>query len=93
MYIRRKVFSLLQDETGEERYFSTTEFVNSSNLKEFSNKEKDEFREDMVKGIKKGSNISKAVTLLSSAGGGAIGYYGAKSLGKNKLAGTLIVFL
>jgi hypothetical protein len=26
MYIRRKVFSLLQDETGEERYFSTTEF-------------------------------------------------------------------
>jgi len=26
MYIRRKVFSLLQDENGEERYFSTTEF-------------------------------------------------------------------
>lgn len=25
MYIRRKVFSLLYDETGEERYFSTTE--------------------------------------------------------------------
>lgn len=25
MYIRRKVFSLLQDETGEERYFSTTD--------------------------------------------------------------------
>ena len=25
MYIRRKVFSLLHDETGEERYFSTTE--------------------------------------------------------------------
>lgn len=24
MYIRRKVFSFLQDETGEERYFSTT---------------------------------------------------------------------
>lgn len=27
MYIRRKVFSLLQDENGEERYFSTTEFT------------------------------------------------------------------
>ena len=27
MYIRRKVFSLLQDETGEERYFSTTDIV------------------------------------------------------------------
>ena len=26
MYIRRKVFSLLQDENGEEKYFSTTEF-------------------------------------------------------------------
>ena len=25
MYIKRKVFSLLQDETGEERYFSTTD--------------------------------------------------------------------
>lgn len=27
MYIRRKVFSLLQDEMGEERYFSTTDIV------------------------------------------------------------------
>ena len=27
MYIRRKVFSLLQDENGEERYFSTTDIV------------------------------------------------------------------
>ncbi len=27
MYIRRKVFSLLQDEYGEERYYSTTEFT------------------------------------------------------------------
>lgn len=27
MYIRRKVFSLLQDETGEERYFSTREIL------------------------------------------------------------------
>ena len=26
MYIRRKVFSLLQDENGEERYFSTTDY-------------------------------------------------------------------
>ena len=27
MYIRRKVFSLLQDENGEERYFSTREIL------------------------------------------------------------------
>lgn len=28
MYIRRKVFSVIEDESGKERYFSTTEFVN-----------------------------------------------------------------
>lgn len=28
MYIRRKVFSVYTDELGEERYFSTTDFVN-----------------------------------------------------------------
>jgi hypothetical protein len=31
MEIRRKVFSLLEDENGEERYYSTTEFALSSN--------------------------------------------------------------
>ena len=33
MYIRRKVFSLLQDETGEEKYYSTTD-VTLDNLEE-----------------------------------------------------------
>ena len=57
MYIRRKVFSLLQDETGEERYFSTTdvtleneeertfsvaEDAESLEEKDFSNKKKEE---------------------------------------------------
>lgn len=28
MYIRRKVFSVIKDENGEEKYFSTTEFLN-----------------------------------------------------------------
>lgn len=28
MYIRRKVFSIITDENGEERLFSTTEFIN-----------------------------------------------------------------
>ena len=28
MYIRRKVFSVITDEYGDERYFSTTEFIN-----------------------------------------------------------------
>jgi hypothetical protein len=30
MYIRRKVFSVLQDESGEERLFSTTEYLDES---------------------------------------------------------------
>lgn len=57
MYIRRKVFSLLQDETGEERYFSTTdvtleneeertfsvaEDAESLEEKDFSDKKKEE---------------------------------------------------
>ena len=43
MYIRRKVFSLLQDETGEERYFSTTEFELENGLDEryYSDDEED----------------------------------------------------
>lgn len=41
MYIRRKVFSVLLDENGEERLFSTTEFVDEEtylNQKEFGEK-------------------------------------------------------
>lgn len=40
MYIRRKVFSLLQDETGEERYFSTNEItLEDAEQRIFSKKE------------------------------------------------------
>ena len=46
MEIRRKVFSLLQDENGEERYYSTTkfkmEFDEETGEKMFSEKEKEE---------------------------------------------------
>jgi hypothetical protein len=34
MYIRRKVFSKLQTEDGQERYFSTTEFTLMSDAEE-----------------------------------------------------------
>lgn len=47
MYIRRKVFSLLQDsETGEEKYFSTTN-INLEDAEEriFSINEEDEAEE------------------------------------------------
>lgn len=40
MYIRRKVFSLLQDEMGEERYFSTTDItLEDAEQRIFSKKE------------------------------------------------------
>lgn len=34
MYIRRKVFSLIQNEAGEERYFSTTDFELDNGMEE-----------------------------------------------------------
>lgn len=43
MYIRRKVFStFINEETGEERLFSTTE-IDGAEVKEFSDKEKPNF--------------------------------------------------
>lgn len=44
MYIRRKVFSKFQDEDGQERYFSTTEYTLISELeqREFSKKDDDD---------------------------------------------------
>ena len=38
MYIRRKVFSLMKDENGEERYFSTTEISNKEEKESKSRK-------------------------------------------------------
>lgn len=47
MYIRRKVFSKLQTEDGQERYFSTTEFtlMSEAEQREFSKKNDDEEEE------------------------------------------------
>ena len=63
MEIRRKVFSLLEDENGEERYYSTTEFEmefdEETGEKMFSEKEE-------KKGMSKGGKIA-----LGVAGGAA----------------------
>ena len=68
MYIRRKVFSLLQDETGEERYYSTTNFdLNVVEERNFANKEKE----------KKG--LSTAAKIGIGTAGGIVG---AKCVGK-----------
>ncbi len=59
MEIRRKVFSLLQDENGEERYYSTTEFEmefdEETGEKMFSEKEE-------KNGMSKGGKIALGVT-------------------------------
>ena len=51
MYIRRKVFSKLQTEDGQERYFSTTEFtlMSEAEQREFSKKKESEPKEEEEK--------------------------------------------
>ena len=72
MYIRRKVFSLLHDETGEERYFSTTE-INLEEERIFSVDEEDEEKSH------RGRNI--ALGTAAALGTTAATIYGAKKLG------------
>ena len=76
MYIRRKVFSLLQDETGEERYFSTTEFDLDVEERSFADKED--------KGEKK-KGLSTAAKVGAGAAATAAGIIGARYAGKSLL--------
>lgn len=73
MYIRRKVFSLLEDVDGEARYFSTTEFelTDGSEERYYSDDEK------------KGMSKAAKVALGTGAGLAAVagGIYGGKKLG------------
>lgn len=49
MYIRRKVFSILQDEMGEERYFSTTDFELEDSFDERFYSEDDTVKKNIFK--------------------------------------------
>lgn len=75
MYIRRKVFSLLQDETGEERYFSTTDFDLDVDERVFAEAEEEE-----PKKLSKGAKI--ALGTAGALGTTAAGIVGAKYAGK-----------
>lgn len=79
MYIRRKVFSLLNVE-GEDRYFSTTDYVNAGEgeVKLFS--EKKEEREPLAK-----AKNRVALKDLGTLGGSVMGAHYAKKAG-NKAA-------
>ena len=73
MYVRRKVFSLLEDVDGEVRYFSTTDFelTDGSEERYYSDDEK------------KGMSKAAKVALGTGAGLAAVagGIYGAKKGG------------
>lgn len=81
MYIRRKVFSLLQDENGEERYFSTTDItLEDAEQRIFS--VKDEEEEEKPKKRSKLSNYDShrglGRSVILGGLGGAIGGYASK---------------
>ena len=95
MYIRRKVFSLLQDETGEERYFSTTDVTleneeerifsvaeDAESLEEKDSSDKKVDLEDIesYKGLKRA--LAAGLTGLDSGGGLVGGYIGKKTADK-----------
>lgn len=94
MYIRRKIFSLLQDETGEERYFSTTnitledaeERIFSITEDEVSEKEFSDKKEVSLEDVKSHKGLKRALAAgllgLDSGGGLVGGFVGKKAANK-----------
>jgi exopolyphosphatase/pppGpp-phosphohydrolase len=79
MYIRRKVFSVLQDESGEERYFSTTDYVYDDRM----------FSEDgEKKPLSRGAKIAIGTAGTAALAAGSI--YGAKKLGQHIIKNTKV---
>jgi len=72
MYIRRKVFSLLQDENGEERYFSTTEFEDERLYTSRNNPKKVKRKRDHARAERK--RLRKEQQLKESLGEGSTIY-------------------
>jgi hypothetical protein len=81
MYIRRKVFTKFQTESGEERYFSTTEYTmteDSEGIRYFSkcdddnNSKEDEHdkpkKKSVAKKIALGAGITAGTTLAGAKG-------------------------
>lgn len=62
MYIRRKVFSKLQTEDGQERYFSTTEFTLMSEVEQREFSRRSNLKDDLKKALKDG-DVEKVMKL------------------------------
>lgn len=69
MYIRRKVFSKFKNEAGEERYFSTTEYIISEDR--LYSKCSDDDSEEDVKPKKKKKNVGKKVAIGTGIAAGS----------------------
>lgn len=82
MYIRRKVFSLLQDEMGEERYFSTTEFELEDGLDERYYSDDEGMSTGAKVGIGAGATAATTAAALMAAKKGAFGGKIQKEVGK-----------
>lgn len=79
MYIRRKVYSLLQDENGEERYFSTTDFELTDGAEERYYSEKKKKKKNKISLDKVDSHRGLGRSLLIGGVPGALGAYTGKS--------------
>lgn len=87
MYIRRKVFSLLQDEMGEERYFSTTDFeITDGEQKDFAKKEKkpNKKKRRALEDVESHRGLGRSILLGGPSPAGALGGFAGK-MKANKL--------
>ena len=95
MYIRRKVFSVALDESGEERYFSTNEIINEEDYLDevmYSDYDEDDYLDEYMysdeeEDEKPKKKLSKGAKIAIGVGGGTAalggGIYGAKKLGRH----------
>lgn len=83
MYIKRKVFSVIIDEYGEERLYSSDEYINEEDYLDevlYSKKKKEEEEEDEDEDYEK--YLKGAAIGTGIAGGTAGAVYGGKKLGR-----------
>lgn len=88
MYVRRKVYSVLQDEMGEERYFSTTDVAYKTEMEEriysASSEVEYEFERYFSDTEKEGMSKGQKAAIIGAAtlGTAAAAIYGSKAVGK-----------
>lgn len=88
MYVRRKVYSVLQDEMGEERYFSTTDVAYENEVEEriysASSEVEYEFERYFSDTEKEGMSNGEKAAIIGAAtlGTAAATIYGSKAVGK-----------